>query len=334
MSVRKGVTPRLGIVLTAALLGSALLGMVRSVHAQAETPGAPYPAGVPADIGDGWTINVESAALNISSSNDGPPAGPPLLVATLQVRNTAAEPRGFPTYRLHVTSGSGTPQRDTWCGRDKNPLELSGQISPNGTLRGTACWTMTTADTSNIVLYVDPPATEVGRQPGSFSLAPAVSIVAPAVPTVTVASPTLVEPPVADQTGQSAPRSRCSTSYSMNAGSTGTYVGTGCATTNTASTTLPNGTTSAAAPIPTPIPGSSYQATSNGSSTTLPAAGVPSRPAVLASGVQACQLYPSARQPSTSTFPNGSSSIPAATTGIPTPIPGSSYQGPSTGGSC
>jgi hypothetical protein len=334
MLVRRGVTPHLGIALTAVLLGSALLGMVRSVHAQAGTQGTLYPEGVPADIGDGWTISVESAALNVSSSNDGSPAGPPLLVATLQVRNTAAEPRGFPTYRLHVTSGSGTPQRDTWCGRDKNPLELSGQISPNGTQRGTACWAMSSADTSNVVLSVDPPPSEGGRQPGSFSLAPAVSVMAPAVPTATVASPALVESPVADQAGQSTPRSRCLTTYSMNAGGAGTYVATGCATTNTASTTLPNGTIPAATLVPTPIPGSSYQATSNGSGTTLLAPGVPSRPAILASGVPACQLYPSARQPSSSTFPNGSSSITAATTAIPTPIPGSVYQAPSNGGSC
>jgi hypothetical protein len=316
MSVRRARTPHLGRALTAVLLGSALLGMVRSVHAQAGTQVAPYTAGVPADIGDGWTISVESAALNVSSSNDGPPAGPPLLVATLQVRNTAAEPRGFPTYRLHVASGSGTPERDTWCGRDKSPLELSGPISPNGTQRGTACWAMSSADTSNIVLSVDPPPSEGGRQPGSFSLAPAVSIVAPAVPTATVASPALVEPPVADQTGQSTSRSRCLTTYSMNAGGAGTYLTTGCAVPNTGGS------------------GATVLAPGVSSGTALVAPGVPSGAAILASGVPACQLYPSARQPSSTTFPNGGSSSPAAATPIPTSTPGSTYQAPSNGGSC
>jgi hypothetical protein len=307
MSVRRGMNPRLGIAFTTVLFGSALLGMVRSVHAQAGTQGAPFTAGVPADIGDGWTISVESAILNVSSSDDGPAAGPPILVATLQVRNTATEPRGFPTYRLHLASGAGMPQRDTWCGRDKNPLELSGRISPNNTERGAVCWAMTSADTSNIVLYVDPAPSEGGRQPGSFSLIPTVSMVAPAVPTVTVALPALVEPPVADQTGQSVPRSRCLTSYSMHAGGAGTYVTAGCGTTNT-----------------------------GGSGTTLLAPGAPSGASVLASGAPACQLYPSARQPSSTTFPNGS--IAAAATPISTPVPGGISQATSqvtnNGGSC
>jgi hypothetical protein len=306
MIVRRAGTLRLEIALTAVLLVSALLGMVRSAHAQAGTQGALYTAGVPADVGDGWTISVESATLNVSSSGDGPAVGPPILVATLQVRNTAAEPRGFPTYRLHVASGSGTPQRDTWCGRDKNPLELSGPISPNSTQRGSACWAMTSADTSNIVLSVDPPPAEGARLPGSFSLAPTVNIVAPAVPTATVASPALVEPPAAEQTGQSAPRSRCFTSYSMHADGAGTYLTPGCAATN---------------------PG--------GSGTTFLAPGVPSGAAILASGAPACQLYPSARQSPNTTFPNGSSGIPAAgATPIPTPISGSSYQAASNGGGC
>src|SRR5205823_11756931 len=105
---------------------------------------------------------------------------PPKLTTTVRVQNTAREPRTFPTYRLQLVSGSGPPQRDTWCGRDTSPLELSGPIAPNGTQTGTVCWALSSADVSNVALSVDPAPAEAGGQPGGFPLGPIASMGAPA----------------------------------------------------------------------------------------------------------------------------------------------------------
>ncbi len=315
-------TSRLGRALAVALLCCALLDLVRSVYAQASLPGTPYPPGVPADVGDGWLLKVEAVTLNVSAPQEGQAAGPPILVTRLQVQNTAAEPRSFPTYRLHVVTGSGASQPDTWCGQEKNPLELSGQIPPNGTRQGTACWTMGSSDVTNVMLYVDPPPTDAGGQRGFFSLSPTVEVVAPAIPT-SVAAPVRVEATaVAGQTGQGATdaaRTRCSRVYSMQADSGGSYMTANCATNSRGENTRsPNGTNTGGLVAPGAAPGLT----------------------LVAPGALACQLYPSARQPSPSTGPSGSASAVAtplptvAPYGLQGASPSAAYQGASSGGSC
>jgi hypothetical protein len=297
MSHRAAVIGFLGIALAAALLWSASAGMLRSVYAQADPQGTPYPVGVPAEVGDGWTISIEAATLNPSASDPGSAAGQPRLTTTLRVQNTAPEPRRFPTYRLRVVNGSGAPQRDTWCGRETNPLELSGRISPTSSQIGTACWALSSADVSNLVLYVDAPPSERERQPETFALTPTISTVAPAVPTSAVAPLPLAESP-APIPNRAAPSrtdpmsSWCSPAYSMYAGSSGNYAVSDCVA-------------------------GSY----GGSGAALWAPGVP-----------ACQLYPSARQPSASnSVTNG---YGASLAPVLTPTPGTTAQAASSGVSC
>jgi hypothetical protein len=300
MSERRAVTPRLLATLAVVPLWSALLTMMPLVHAQDGTQGAPYPVRIPGEVGDGWIISVEAATLNARPFNDGPPDGQLMLMATLQVRNAAPEPRYFPIYRLHVVTGSGIPQRDTWCGRNSNPLEVTREISPNGIQTGSMCWVIGSADVSSVMMYMDPPAREGGRQASFFALTPIVSAVDRVVPTLAPTSPSLLvdsPAPVANHTVPSAtdsPRSQCSTAYSMYADAHGGYLTSGC---------------------------SAGSSSSGGASIVQQAAGAP-----------ACQLYPSAKQPTSSTSANSSTDPRVAPT--PVPAPATASQGALNGERC
>jgi hypothetical protein len=181
MSSREAA-PRLGGMLALAWLGSLLLGAVHSVHAQDGTQGAPYTSGVLTEVGGGWLVSLEAATLAELPLSSRSRDEQQILLLTVQVQNVGTEPRLFPVSRLRVLSSSGAALRDTWCGRDSKPLELSGQIPPHGTLTGDACWTMGAADVSNVVLYLEPPLGEA-RQPVFFGVGPAEIAVARVVPT-------------------------------------------------------------------------------------------------------------------------------------------------------
>jgi len=283
-----------------------------SVYAQAGTQGTPHPVGVPAEVGDGWTISVETATLTISAAADGRAVGPPKLMTTVRVQNTALEPRTFPTYRLQLVSGSGPPQRDTWCGRDPNPLELSGPIAPNGSQTGTVCWALSSADVSNVALSVDPAPSEAGRQPGLFSLAPIASIIAPAGPTAApaVSLPTSSAAGVGGSPAPSttdSPPSRCSRTYSMYADGAGTYLMADCPA---------SGSGTSSAPLMAPV-GSTCQL--------YPSARQPST-----SSSDLSRLYPSARQLSSGSVVNNSTGLTPALAPTPTNV----GPGASNGASC
>src|SRR3954471_1671880 len=124
----KGMAPSLGLIVAAVLLGTALLAPTPSTEAQSDSRTAPYSLGEPVDAGDGWMVAVEAATVAPSASGGGGAAGSGVLAVALRLQNASPQPRRFPTYRLHLLSSGGTPQQDTWCGRDRPALELQSEI--------------------------------------------------------------------------------------------------------------------------------------------------------------------------------------------------------------
>src|SRR5581483_2699255 len=169
MSRRGGVLSRFAGDLALPLLGTVLLGVRNAAHAQDGSPDAPLVHGVVGDIGSGWLVALQSATLTAIPLSQTAPNQQQMLRVTLQVQNAGAEARLFPLSRLRLVDGSGAPLRDTWCGRDSSPLELSGQLPPKGSLTGDVCWAVDTADVAGVVLIVDPPLEERGQQPALFA---------------------------------------------------------------------------------------------------------------------------------------------------------------------
>jgi hypothetical protein len=303
----KGVAPSPGRLVAAVLLGAALLGQIQATQAQTTSPTAPYTLGDPIDAGDGWVVAVEAATFVPNASGAGQPAGPGVLAVSLRLQNTGAQPRQFPTYRLHLLSSGGALQQDTWCGRDRPALELQPEIAPDGSGAGVACWTVNTADAAQVRLTLDPPLGQSGGERLALALSPVVQA-APAAPASIAASAALSGTdsvplaPHADLSPPAASSAQCSTAYSLYADASGGYGMPGCA----ASSGGLSGT-------------GGFAAASGGSAAALRGEGVPP-----------CRLYPSAAQGTSRTA--GASTLPI--TPLPAGTPTTSSQGGLIGVTC
>lgn len=307
MSRRAGVVSRLAQVLVLALLGTMFLGVMNPVHAQNGSQDAPLVHGVVGDIGSGWLVALQSATLTAIPLSQTAPNQQQMLRVTLQVQNAGAEARLFPLSRLRLVDGSGAPLRDTWCGRDSSPLELSGQLPPKGSLTGDVCWAVDTADVAGVVLIVDPPLEERGQQPALFAVGPIESAVARVAPTPAAAAPisstsavaavSPAAPPLPPLSPEAPPPAATATPPSVtgatNVGSLAgpTYVG--CARPYSAYADAQGSYLTAGCPV--------AERSREGSGAALRLPGVP-----------ASDLYPSANQPSTRNSPSFG----------PTPTPG------------
>ncbi len=295
----------------AVALLAAALGLPHVGYAQPGGPQEPFPPGTAADVGENWQVSVETTMVYPGPLTDGQTQGLPLLVANLRVQNLDSTPRLFPSFRLRVRTGSGSLQRDTWCGRNPDALELKQAILPGATETGAACWTLESEEVSNLVLYLEPPLHDGSARPAYFALNPVVATVprpgpspAPLAGGLTAsgapgaAMPDALLPPalepVPERAGRLAapllqssptptPSARCVSAYSQYPDQSGAYLAAGCAG--------HIGALSSVAP-----PSSARQPIALGSPGP-------------ASGAAPCQLYPSANQP------------PRQLTTLATPIP-------------
>jgi len=238
MSQRRTAARYLNVSLATALLAWNLPGLVSAVYAQSGSQEAPYRVSDSAEIGDSWLVGVEAATVSPAPASDALSAGQVVLTTRLEVRNVSSLPRYFPTDRLRVASDSGSPARVTSCGPTTNPLELSGRIAPNGSLTGSACWLLNSADVSSARMYDDPPQGEQGRPRVFFALPPLPSVEAATAPVV-APSPlpmsTGAPPRVAASSNPNGPAldpATCTTVYNAWARASGAYLSPACPTTN------------------------------------------------------------------------------------------------------
>jgi hypothetical protein len=252
MSSRARAPSRLTRTLAVALLGTTLFSVMRSAHAQDGAQDPPYSHGVAAEIGGDWLVAVQSAALTVIPLSQTTRPQQQMLRLSLQVQNAGAEARLFPLSRLRLLGSSGTPLRDTWCGRDASPLELSDQVPPKGLLMGDVCWAVDAAEAANVVLSVAEPVDERRQEPAVFAVNPIESIAAQAPPAPTAAAlsnstdtvadgsaavpttrPTVLESPgtLATATARTLARpapSGCAPAYSAYADAQGSYLTPEC----------------------------------------------------------------------------------------------------------
>jgi hypothetical protein len=308
MSGRRPARFHLGDILTLLLVGTIVLAMTHSAHAQSRAHEPVHPRGVPVTMGSDWLVNLDAATLTLSPLNHRLLNEQRMLVLTLQVRNITSVTRLFPLHRLHLLDGSGLPQRDTWCGSSAQPLELTREIAPGGVQTGDVCWLVgaaTIEDVSDLLLHLDAPAADqhqavfVAVSPVADAVARAVRTIAPtALPIVATAldagAPPAASVSAANWVGLAAPganpialsptptlRAPCAGAYSAYADSRGSYLATACPVAS-------NSTEGSAAALRTP-------------------------------GVSPSALYPSANQPLGS--PSAGFGIMQTNSGAPTPGP-------------
>ena len=283
---------KVGLVMV--LLGVTCLAAPNLALAQDGTREAPYPVGVVAEAGDDWVVSVVSVSLDPPRPSGQASEGRLLVRATLQVQNMSSQPRYFPGYYVRLVNSSGVPQRDTWCGRLANPVEIIGNV-PTGAIRtADICWVYDPADASGTAIYIDRE-----RQPVFFALTPtisdAVQTVPPSAAISTTPASSLASAPPSVPTGTD--RGHCrAEAYPFSC--------------------LPDGSPSdLGRGVANDEPGLVGSATNAGSmaprtsSTTAPHA---------RAEANSTQLYPSAAQPRTSSAVPGTSGSIAPSTGVRT----------------
>ena len=147
--------PWTSLSVTVGLLGTVLLGGVHSARAQGDTPAASYSTETAVDIGDGWRVTVGAVTIHTATPDAAARAPSWPLAASLTVQNLAAQPRPFPTDRLHLWSTRGAEFRDTWC-RNEQSLEMVPILATNETATGVLCWLLPSPDTTEVALVVAP----------------------------------------------------------------------------------------------------------------------------------------------------------------------------------
>jgi hypothetical protein len=251
-------------IVVAALLASVLLGGIHSARAQGGSSPAAVSAGTPVEVGDNWRVSVAAATIHTFPPDAEPAASPALVAATLSVQNLGAQPRQFPTYRVHLVNAAGAAFQDAWCGGVAPALEVAPAVPPNEITTGALCWTVPSADTAPLSVAVDPALGSAADQRVAFALDPVIRTEArlAATPAPSPAPLLAGSGDTTDHgaTGWSAPSGgQCASAYGLSANGSGTY--STCA------------------------PGSIR---SGGNTNT----------ALLGRGAPACQLYPSGTQPS------------------------------------
>jgi hypothetical protein len=129
------------------------------------TKGHPVPVGVPAYIGQGWTITVRSTTPNATArvqawdhSNNPPPFGYQFFMVEVSATLRGRTPRYLAAgYRLRALAGAhryATFQNS--CGSlPELDLETDHrQIFPPNRLRGSVCWQVRATDASRLLMYI------------------------------------------------------------------------------------------------------------------------------------------------------------------------------------
>ena len=270
MSARSILAGRLATVFAASTLAwTSALG-TPAVQAQELAPVTAAPVGAVVDLGDGWLVSVRSVTLRTEAPVQDRASGRATLIATLDVQNTSSEAWYFPTYRVRAVDGGGGTLTTAWCGRDVNPLELVGKIGPREVQTGSICWGVDAANAPDVVMSVDPALGHAGA-PLTFALAPVTNVIAaPAPPPPVAPAPLAAAPPDLPAAAPLITPSHDSAGAASRPGPTSTP-----STSSTSSTAR------------APTAGTTASGSASG--------------ALWGHGVPACQLYPSARQPTGST---------------------------------
>lgn len=127
----------------------------------------PVPLGEAADTGDGWTVTVvdvnfdAAAAIAAENQFNEPPApGRQFVMPTLEVTYDGAEAQAN-TFELGITAvGDSNVEYggsfDDSCGVTPNGLTDANDLFQGGSVTGTVCWSVESADIDSLVMIVEP----------------------------------------------------------------------------------------------------------------------------------------------------------------------------------
>lgn len=127
----------------------------------------PVPLGEAADTGDGWTVTVvdvnfdAAAAIAAENQFNEPPApGRQFVMPTLEVTYDGAEAQAN-TFELGITAvGDSNVEYggsfDDSCGVIPNGLTDANDLFQGGSVSGTVCWSVESADIDSLVMIVEP----------------------------------------------------------------------------------------------------------------------------------------------------------------------------------
>lgn len=127
----------------------------------------PIPLGEAADTGDGWTVTVVDVNFDAAAAiaaenqfNEPPAAGRQFVMPTLEVTYDGTEAQAN-TFELGITAvGDGNVEYggsfDDSCGVTPNGLTDANDLFQGGSVTGTVCWSVETADIDSLVMIVEP----------------------------------------------------------------------------------------------------------------------------------------------------------------------------------
>jgi len=119
------------------------------------TRAQPIPIGTAKDLGNGFTVRVNSATPNVQLW-PAPPAGAEYFEANLTVRYTGggqATARDVGTYDARGTNGTSYNPFGNACPAVPQPLDYSHPIYSGQSTSGNICWTIATNDAAGLQLY-------------------------------------------------------------------------------------------------------------------------------------------------------------------------------------